>query len=124
MRRAAKPAMFRHSNMVSRKPTWPPFFKAGMSMRLVKDDDANSLAALAAASNAKAANVTEYAFEHDSSYQSLQFAFMNAIESMDHNNIMVSAHDAFWLFGKVCDVLAFTTTTSTCSTNTRTMWTR
>ena len=96
MRRAAKPTMFRHNNIVSKKPTWPPFFKVGMSMRSVKDDDPNSLVAMATASNTKLpSNVSEYALEHDTNYQNLQFAFMNAIESMDHNNIMVSSIQAF-----------------------------
>ena len=31
----------------------------------------------------------EFAFEHDKDYQNIQFMFLEAIETMDHNNIVV-----------------------------------
>ena len=34
---------------------------------------------------------TIYTFEHQESYQKIQFKFFDAVESMDHNNIIVSA---------------------------------
>ena len=40
-------------------------------------------------SNASPAQVIEFAFEHAKEYQQLQFAFLDAVESLDHNNIMV-----------------------------------
>ena len=36
-----------------------------------------------------ASNVVEFAFEHSKEYQNIQFAFMDAVESLDHNNIIV-----------------------------------
>ena len=32
----------------------------------------------------------EFTFEHAKDYQSVQFHFMDAVESLDHNNIIVS----------------------------------
>jgi hypothetical protein len=40
-------------------------------------------------SNPNASNVVEFAFEHSKEYQNIQFAFMDAVESLDHNNIIV-----------------------------------
>jgi hypothetical protein len=34
-------------------------------------------------------NVIEFAFEHSKEYQNIQFDFMEAVESLDHNNIIV-----------------------------------
>ena len=34
-------------------------------------------------------DITEFTYEHDKQYQGIQFMFMDAIESMDHNNIIV-----------------------------------
>ena len=34
-------------------------------------------------------NMIEFAFEHDKDYQNIQFMFLEAIETMDHNNIVV-----------------------------------
>ncbi len=36
--------------------------------------------------------VIEYTFEHDKQYQGIQFMFLDAIESMDHNNIIGVLH--------------------------------
>ena len=35
-------------------------------------------------------NVTEFTFEHSDDYQKIQFAFLDAVESLDHNNIIVT----------------------------------
>ena len=32
----------------------------------------------------------EFAFEHSKDYQNIQFAFIDAVESLDHNNIIVT----------------------------------
>lgn len=45
-------------------------------MRLLKDEKSSD-------------DVTEFAFEHDKQYQNIQFQFLDAIETMDHMNIMV-----------------------------------
>ena len=34
-------------------------------------------------------DIIEFAYEHDKQYQGIQFMFLDAIESMDHNNIIV-----------------------------------
>lgn len=31
----------------------------------------------------------EFTFEHSKEYQSIQFAFLDAVESLDHHNIIV-----------------------------------
>lgn len=31
----------------------------------------------------------EFTFEHSKDYQNIQFAFLDAVESLDHNNIIV-----------------------------------
>lgn len=37
----------------------------------------------------EADNSVEYTFEHSKEYQKVQFAFLDAVESLDHNNIIV-----------------------------------
>lgn len=34
-------------------------------------------------------NSIEFAFEHSREYQKIQFLFLDALESLDHNNIIV-----------------------------------
>ncbi len=46
-------------------------------MRLLKDENSSD-------------DVTEFAFEHDKQYQNIQFMFLDAVETMDHMNIMVT----------------------------------
>lgn len=50
---------------------------SGLSMRLLNDDESND-------------NTLEFTFEHSKEYQNVQFAFMDAVESLDHNNIIVN----------------------------------
>lgn len=45
-------------------------------MRIIKENDPND-------------NTIEFAFEHNKDYQTVQFAFLDAVESLDHNNIIV-----------------------------------
>ena len=52
-------------------------------MKIVNDGSTNK------ESNASSGQVIEFAFEHAKEYQQLQFAFLDAVESLDHNNIMV-----------------------------------
>ena len=41
--------------------------------------------------NPSTGQIIEFAFEHAKEYQHLQFAFLDAVESLDHNNIMVKS---------------------------------
>jgi len=54
----------------------------GLSMKILNDSSTSK------ESNASC-QITEFAFEHAKEYQQLQFAFLDAVESLDHNNIMV-----------------------------------
>ena len=69
---------FRSNSIVNVKPTWPQFRRHGLSMRIVKEDPSR--------------NIIEFAFEHDKDYQNIQFTFLDAIETMDHNNIVAVLH--------------------------------
>jgi hypothetical protein len=68
--------MFKHNSLVNTKSTWPEFRKNGVTMRLLKEDD----------------NFIEYCFEHNTDYQRIQFAFLDSVESLDHNNIINVLH--------------------------------
>ena len=39
----------------------------------------------------------EFAFEHGKDYQSVQFNFIDAVESLDHNNIIVINQKVIYL---------------------------
>ncbi|XP_066570202.1 ribosome quality control complex subunit TCF25 isoform X2 [Amia ocellicauda] len=55
------------------KNTWPRFTRPGISMSLVQTKD----------------GVQYYTFEHNRDYQQIQFKFLDAVESMDPNNIVL-----------------------------------
>ena len=42
-----------------------------------------------------------FTFEHQDSYQKIQFKFFDAVESMDHNNIIVSCFSHLFGVNKV-----------------------
>ena len=54
-------------------------------MKLVKNEDTSG----------NDSEFIEFAFEHDKYYQQTQFMFLDAIESMDHNNIIVNRFFVF-----------------------------
>jgi hypothetical protein len=54
-------------------------------MRTVKEESSSS-------KSPAPSEVIEFAFEHDKQYQGIQFMFLDAIESMDHNNIISVLH--------------------------------
>ncbi|CAF0744909.1 unnamed protein product [Brachionus calyciflorus] len=66
---------FKNNVIVNRKATWPEFTREGLSMRLLNENDTGS-------------NTTEFTFEHNKDYQLVQFQFLDAVESLDHNNII------------------------------------
>jgi hypothetical protein len=61
-------------------------------MRMLKENDLDS----------PKAEQIEFAFEHDKQYQSIQFAFMDAIDSMDHNNIIVIVYVEIIILAYFC----------------------
>jgi len=46
----------------------------GLSMKIIENNSSDCV---------------EFAFEHSKEYQNIQFAFIDAVESLDHNNIIV-----------------------------------
>ncbi|KAK6479989.1 mRNAion factor 25 isoform X1 [Huso huso] len=59
--------------MTTLKNTWPRFSKPGISMSLLETRD----------------GVQYFTFEHSREYQQVQFKFLDAVESMDPNNIVL-----------------------------------
>lgn len=57
--------------LISPSETWPRVGKSGISMKLLHTKDGYSY----------------FAFEHSPAYQTIQFQFLDAVESMDPNNI-------------------------------------
>ncbi|XP_041644409.1 transcription factor 25 [Cheilinus undulatus] len=58
--------------MTSPKDSWPRFSRTGVSMALLESKD----------------GAQYFAFEHSRDYQQVQFKFLDAVESMDPNNIV------------------------------------
>ncbi|XP_018523507.1 transcription factor 25 isoform X2 [Lates calcarifer] len=58
--------------MTSPKDSWPRFSRPGISMTLLQSKD----------------GVQYFTFEHSRDYQQVQFKFLDAVESMDPNNIL------------------------------------
>jgi hypothetical protein len=61
-------------SIVSYKPNWPKYLKNGLVMRVLIEEQ----------------NKIEFTFEHLEEYQKIQFEFVSAVETLDHNNIIVS----------------------------------
>ncbi len=49
----------------------------------------------------------EFAFEHSKDYQHIQFAFIDAVESLDHNNIIVCKILIFKQINNLFDYLKY-----------------
>ncbi|XP_034045048.1 transcription factor 25 isoform X2 [Thalassophryne amazonica] len=58
--------------MTAPKESWPRFSRTGMSMTLLQSKD----------------GIQYFTFEHSRDYQQVQFKFLDAVESMDPNNIV------------------------------------
>lgn len=85
----------KYNSIVSKKSTWPEFKKNGLQMKLL-----TSNASSAAALNSLNPNELEFTFEHLKDYQQIQFNFLDAVESLDHNNIMARIY--FYFNFKLC----------------------
>jgi len=68
----------RVTSLVTPKDNWPPYTKVGITMNQVKSDN----------------GAPYFVFEHQEMYRNVQFKFYDALESMDHNNIiaLLNAH--------------------------------
>ncbi|KAG2470098.1 TCF25 factor, partial [Polypterus senegalus] len=64
---------YRSTWITTFKNTWPRYSKPGISMKLLETKD----------------GVHYFTFEHNREYQQAQFKFLDAVESMDPNNIVV-----------------------------------
>eukprot|EP00111_Clytia_hemisphaerica_P019135 TCONS_00056507-protein len=63
----------RLTRLVVPKDNWPPYSKQGITMCEDRSDETMS---------------SLFTFEHQETYQKIQFKFYDAVESMDHNNII------------------------------------
>jgi len=68
----------RVTSLVTPKDNWPPYTKVGITMNQVKSENSSPY----------------FVFEHQEIYRNVQFKFYDALESMDHNNIiaLLNAH--------------------------------
>uniref|UniRef100_A0A8C8FMH5 Transcription factor 25 (basic helix-loop-helix) n=1 Tax=Oncorhynchus tshawytscha TaxID=74940 RepID=A0A8C8FMH5_ONCTS len=62
------------------KDTWPRFSRPGISMTLLESRD----------------GLQYFTFEHSRDYQQIQFKFLDSVESMDPNNIVVRLHPRYF----------------------------
>ncbi|XP_057291980.1 transcription factor 25-like isoform X2 [Hydractinia symbiolongicarpus] len=85
----------RMTTLVTPRQNWPPMTKLGLTMNPVKSDKSGSSASV-------------FTFEHQEAYRKIQFLFYDAVESLDHNNIMalLNAHpyhiDSMLQLSEIC----------------------
>lgn len=79
------PRILKSTYLVNPKDNWPPVGKSGIYMNLVQAPEQPL-----GGSGAKAVekNVVYFAFEHSPSYRQIQQKFLQAVESMDSDNII------------------------------------
>lgn len=75
-RNKGRSGLLKKTWLISPKDNWPPITKSGLSMSL--DDTMNS-----------ASNVQYFVYEHGPSYRQVQLKFLDAVESLDPQNIIV-----------------------------------
>ncbi|XP_031570361.1 transcription factor 25-like isoform X2 [Actinia tenebrosa] len=75
-KRAHRRVYQRSSLLVTPKETWPNMSKSGLSMSLVESKN----------------GFNYFVFEHSQAYQKIQFLFLDAVESLDPNNISAILH--------------------------------
>ena len=69
--------------IVNRKSKWMEFRNNGLGMKPIESSKSSNLN-----NSTLASDIIEFSFTHDSEYQSAQFEFMQAVQSLDPNNIM------------------------------------
>ncbi|XP_065675023.1 ribosome quality control complex subunit TCF25-like [Hydra vulgaris] len=61
------------TTLITPRENWQRFSNVGIKMKLVQQENKNNLV---------------FAFEHLENYQAIQFKFLDAVQSLDHNNIV------------------------------------
>lgn len=79
------PRILKSTYLVNPKDNWPPVGKSGIYMNLVQ---APEQPLGGSGSKAVEKNVVFFAFEHSPSYRQIQQKFLQAVESMDSDNII------------------------------------
>ena len=74
-KRALLSKLTKFNTIANKKSTWPEFRKNGLQMKQISTINNDEI---------------EFAFEHLKEYQTVQFNFLDAVESLDHNNIFVN----------------------------------
>ncbi|XP_055626458.1 transcription factor 25 [Toxorhynchites rutilus septentrionalis] len=78
------PRMMKSTYLVNPKDNWPPVGKSGIYMNLTQAPEQSTGGTKGTADK----NVIYFAFEHTPSYRQIQQKFLNAVESMDSDNII------------------------------------
>uniref|UniRef100_A0A182Y114 Uncharacterized protein n=1 Tax=Anopheles stephensi TaxID=30069 RepID=A0A182Y114_ANOST len=74
--------------LVNPKDSWPPVGKSGIYMNLVQVPDPTTSTSATGPKAIFDKNVIYFAFEHSPSYRQVQQKFLDAVESMDSENII------------------------------------
>lgn len=80
------PRTLKSTYLVNPKDSWPPVGKSGIYMNLVQAPEQSAGSSTPKGTIDK--NVVYFAFEHSPSYRLIQQKFLNAVESMDSDNII------------------------------------
>ncbi|XP_053677555.1 transcription factor 25 [Anopheles nili] len=80
--------MLKSTYLVNPKDSWPPVGKSGIYMNLVQAPEPGSSTSTAGPKAVFDKNVIYFAFEHSPSYRQVQQKFLDAVESMDSENII------------------------------------
>ncbi|XP_053684190.1 transcription factor 25 [Sabethes cyaneus] len=79
------PRILKSTYLVNPKDNWPPVGKSGIYMNLVQAPEQPTGSTSKGTSDK---NIIYFAFEHSPSYRQIQQKFLNAVESMDSDNII------------------------------------
>ncbi|XP_058121538.1 ribosome quality control complex subunit TCF25 [Anopheles ziemanni] len=80
--------MLKSTYLVNPKDSWPPVGKSGIYMNLVQAPEPGSSTSASGPKAIFDKNVIYFAFEHSPSYRQIQQKFLDAVESMDSENII------------------------------------
>uniref|UniRef100_A0A182Q545 Transcription factor 25 n=1 Tax=Anopheles farauti TaxID=69004 RepID=A0A182Q545_9DIPT len=80
--------MLKSTYLVNPKDNWPPVGKSGIYMNLVQAPEPGSSTSASGPKAIFDKNVIYFAFEHSPSYRQVQQKFLDAVESMDSENII------------------------------------
>lgn len=80
--------LLKSTYLVNPKDSWPPVGKSGIYMNLVQAPDPGSSTSAIGPKAVFDKNVIYFAFEHSPAYRQVQQKFLDAVESMDSENII------------------------------------